>query len=283
MGNNLTQLPISKDSPGTLDEKLNKVMEVVAESVAKLCLEFGMDYKQIHEHLTKSLVKETKRQHPEYSNVQIAARCGVDRRYVAKYLSEKEVEQSGHLPNNKIRKVFTKVEAVLNMTKTNRLIKFGGTMSFNKICEEITGGTLTPHSVASELIRRGLMTEDGDYYKLHKGTYIADKNNGPIDFLIPYIRALSTLTTTVIDNYRADKHGLKKIHRTVYSTQIPPEKTIEALDLIRRNADQFIDKTRDQIDELETTVDPEKYSETGFFVVAFSEELYCPIDINKYK
>lgn len=248
----------------------------MATSIAKISLAFDLNHQEIVEKFKVAMVKETHKQEPEKSNVQLAARCGVDRRFVAKCLSDEKVSNQFNSTHSKIKDVFNAIDTLTGKLKTDRIIKFGGTVSFNSICEKIVGKNITPLAVATELIRKGLIEDDGDYYKMVNRTYMPDA--GDAGYLIPFIRHLKGLTSTVIDNRKAYDQSFTKTQRTIYSTQIPPENIIPCVQMLQSEFNKFIHFIRPEFDKFETASKIGTYPETGMTFLVYTEDMRCPVD-----
>ena len=144
------------------DKKLIGFTRQLAKYTAKILLHFNIKFKNFSNHLRKEYVIEAKRLHPQYSNVQLGIRTGIDRRDIGKYLKSK---------NEDIPEIHEKDQIVLlrlleycQIYKTDRIHKDRGTYSFKQICERTTSGSSTTEAIATELKRRGWIESYKKFY-----------------------------------------------------------------------------------------------------------------------
>ena len=71
-----------------------KALSLLTKAIAKILLKFRLPRNEFINTLDENLVLEAKKQDPDASNVSIAIRTGIDRRYIAKHLK-------GDMPNAK--------------------------------------------------------------------------------------------------------------------------------------------------------------------------------------
>ncbi|WP_395376585.1 hypothetical protein [Marinicella sp. W31] len=145
-------------------ERLNGFTSQLAKLTAKIVLRFNIKYRNFLAHFKRELVKEAQRQHPEYRNVQLAMRTGVDRRAVAEAL---RTDEDAPIWNGKDLLVLQRVHDFCERYQINLIPKHQGIESFKHICEASANGTLTAEAIATELLRIGAITNYGRFYKVN--------------------------------------------------------------------------------------------------------------------
>ena len=145
-------------------ERLNGFTSQLAKLTAKIVLRFNIKYRNFLAHFKRELVKEAQRQHPEYRNVQLAMRTGVDRRAVSQAL---QANNDAPIWNGKDLLVLQRVHDFCQRNQINLIPKNRGIESFKSICETSANGTLTAEAIATELLRTGAITHYGRFYKVN--------------------------------------------------------------------------------------------------------------------
>lgn len=142
---------------------MNKVMknaiDNLAKSIAKLILALDIPVNYILEKIRFWVIRDL---HENRSNsVDIAARTGIDRRVVRKYIDQ-NVDESFLL--RRVDHVFLKFAEHLRANGLKRLpYKSESGFSFETICKEQGKHTVTVRATLNELIRMGLVSEDGSH------------------------------------------------------------------------------------------------------------------------
>lgn len=209
----------TKQQENSQQSGLLKPLTLLSSLSAKITLKFGFIWREFVESYKQNLVKEAKKQNPSYSTVELAGRTGIDRRYIAEYLKTDEVK----LKPTKVQLTLRQIKMQCERNNVESIKKSGPFQSFESICLQTAHGTLTPNSIAKELIRQGNIKDCGDHYKLVNWSYTPDHKNLNASFRL-LSQELDRLTDTYISNTQYEEKIKRKYQRNIYSSQIPPEK-----------------------------------------------------------
>lgn len=138
----------------------------LAYVMAKITLRFNVLFSQFIELYKYHLVTQAQKEDSEYSMVELAARTGLDRRYISRVLKDEELKKT----RSKIAMVKQQMRHQCEKNETEYIAKNGGKQSFKNICEQVAAGGLTSHAIAKELIRQGIMVDCGRTYHVIKMT-----------------------------------------------------------------------------------------------------------------
>ena len=152
---------MAQDNKST--ERLKGFTSQLAKLTAKIVLRFNIKYRNFLAHFKRELVKEARRQHPDYRNVQLAMRTGVDRRAVSEAL---KAEDDAPIWNGKDLLVLQRIQEFCTRNAVTMIPKNRGFESFKSICETSANGTLTAEAIATELMRIGAIKSHGRFYKV---------------------------------------------------------------------------------------------------------------------
>lgn len=146
-------------------------IEKIAKVLAKATLAYDFSYKEFMEYYKMHIVKECKKAKPRATVVEISARTGIDRRFVAPYI----VAEEAQLKDNKVDLIFNDVKAICEKDENFLIPKIEDKESFDVICRRHANGSLTPKSIFIELFRQGKLRDHGEYYELMKPKHHANK------------------------------------------------------------------------------------------------------------
>lgn len=150
---------------------VSKSIEKVAKVMAKATLAYDFSYKEFMEYYKMHIVKECKQAKPRATVVEISARTGIDRRFVAPYIMAEEAK----LKPSKVDLIFEDVKAICQKKDTFLIPKIEDKQSFEVVCRKHANGSLTPKSIFIELFRQGKLRDSGEYYELMKPKHNANR------------------------------------------------------------------------------------------------------------
>ncbi len=194
-----------------------KALALLSKAIAKIILKFRLPRNEFINSLDENLVLEAKRHDPDASNVSIAIRTGIDRRYISKHLR-------GEMPLTKPDKLAVILEDIRwtahKFYNSTRIPKTGPFRTFQSICEQRASGTLTHKAILKELIKNGNLLDLGEYVEISNlKTYIQmdDINSSQLT-----ATQINRVVDTIIYNSETKNASNKYVQRTIYSTQINP-------------------------------------------------------------
>ena len=194
-----------------------KIIAKLARLTAKIILKYNAHYQEFFELFKRELIKESKKQNPGYSMVELSSRIGIDRRYIKKYLNSKDVV----IKPSKIKLVLDRMKLTCKINNSKYLKKNGSSQSFESICNDVAPGSLTYNSIAKELVRQGNIIEKGDTYELVEWSFTPEVDDLDQQFRI-LITEMERLTDTVLYNSITPKTIEKQCQRNIFSSQINP-------------------------------------------------------------
>lgn len=243
------------------------ILTKLARLTAKIILKYNAHYQEFFELFKIELIKESKKQNPKYSMVELSSRIGIDRRYIKKYLDTKDVV----IKPSKIKLVLDKMKQICKEKGSDFLEKNNSPESFESICNEVAPGSLTYNSIAKELIRQGNIVEQNNTYKLVEWSFTPEANDLDQQFRILTIE-MERLTDTVIYNSETLESKERQFQRNIFSTQINPINFYHAktkLDIILSDTLIKIDGV---ISQYEENVPVGTYPDFGSSVFVFGYE-----------
>lgn len=143
---------------------LRQAVSEVARVMAVATLKNDISYKEFVEFYKMHMVKLAKAAKKKSTVVEISARTGIDRRFIAPYLNSDQVK----VKPSKVEKVYQDVLAYCDKNNTKKILKIDHKDSFEALCQKHANGSLTPKAIYTELWRLGLMKDVGTHYKLKK-------------------------------------------------------------------------------------------------------------------
>lgn len=256
-------------NPKTL-QNLNlkkKALALLSKAIAKILLKFRLPRAEFISALDENLVLETKVQDPKASNVAIAIRTGIDRRFISKHLK-------GDMPQARPDKLAMILEDVrwtahkyYNGTK---MPKTGPFRTFQSICEQWASGTLTYKAILDELVRNGNIKDLGNKIELIQFKY--NLNRTELDYSKLTATQINRVTDTLIFNSNKSIKSDMLIQRTVYSTQINPEKYPEIHPKMEKLIEKYYKEISQTILEFEEDVEVGTYPQYGISFLEFKTE-----------
>ena len=149
---------------------MGESVEKIAKIMAKATLQNDFPYKEFVEYYKMHMVRLAKQEKKKSTVVEISARTGIDRRFIAPYLNSDQIT----IKPTKVAKVYADVLDFCEKNKTKKILKNDDKQSFEVLCQKHANGSLTPKAIYTELWRLGLMKDVGTHYKLKKES-AADK------------------------------------------------------------------------------------------------------------
>lgn len=194
-----------------------KVLEKLANITAKISLKYNIHYHEFFNLYKGALVKQTKANNPEFSNVEIACKTGIDRRQITQCLNSQEAR----IKTPKLKLILDEIKRLSIKNNSNIIKKHGPFQSFDSICKHLANGSLTPASIANELIRQGNIIDKGDTFELIVWRYIPMQDDFSQQLRL-LTNEVERLSNTVIYNYGTKDTIDKQFQRNIFSTQISP-------------------------------------------------------------
>ncbi len=196
-----------------------KALALLSKAIAKIILKFRLPRNEFMNSLDENLVLQAKKQDPDASNVSIAIRTGIDRRYISKHLR-------GEMPQAKPDKMTVILEDIRwtahKFYNSTRLPKIGPFRTFQSICEQRASGTLTFKAILEELVENGNIKDLGNQIEI--SNLKIDTIKSEINYAQLSAVQINRNIETLIFNSSKTKKEDKLIQRTIYSTQINPNK-----------------------------------------------------------
>lgn len=143
---------------------MSQAVSQIAKVLAQATLQNDFSYKQLVEYYKMHMVREAKKEKKKSTVVEISARTGIDRRFIAPYLNSDTIK----LKPTKVEKVYQDVLAYCEKNNTRKILKNDHKDSFEAICQKHANGSLTPKAIYTELWRLGYMKDVETHYKLKK-------------------------------------------------------------------------------------------------------------------
>lgn len=247
--------------------KLKKnAINLLSKAIAKIILKFRLSRTEILNSLDEQLVLEAKKQDPDASNVTIAIRTGINRRYIPNYLK-------GESPRAKPDKLATILEDLRwtahKYYNSNKITKVGHFRTFQSICEQRAAGMLTYQAILDELINRGNIKDLGHKVEIIN-TKALTKNES--NFTQITATQINRLVETIIFNSEANNPQQKFVQRTIYSNQINPINFNSLHIDIRNRVEKFNNEITILLSQYEEDVNVETYPEYGFSFLEYKIE-----------
>jgi hypothetical protein len=141
---------------------LKRPISKIAHMIAKITLRFNFLVFEFIELYKFHVVKLARKQNPTYSMVELAARTGLDRRYVSDTLKNEKLKTTATKP----QLVLDEIRRICFKNQTKYIDKYGENDSFDSICQKISSSSLTSSSIAKELIRQNEIMSIDDKIKV---------------------------------------------------------------------------------------------------------------------
>lgn len=198
-------------------QKLKKnAINLLSKAIAKIILKFRLSRTEILNALDEQLVLEAKKQDPDATNVTIAIRTGINRRYIPAYLK-------GESPKTSPDKLATILEDLRwtahRYYNSNKITKVGHFRTFQSICEQRAAGMLTYQAILDELVKRGNIKDLGHKVEIINSKALTTENTNYTQITATQI---NRVIGTIIHNAETELAEHKFVQRTIYSNQINP-------------------------------------------------------------
>ena len=141
---------------------LKRPISKIAYMIAKITLRFNFLVFEFIELYKFHVVKLARKQNSKYSMVELAARTGLDRRYISDTLKNEKLKTTPTKP----QLVLDEIRKVCFKNHSRYIDKYGEDDSFDSICQKISSSSLTSSSIAKELIRQNEIINTGDKVKV---------------------------------------------------------------------------------------------------------------------
>ena len=145
------------------DKELSFFAKTFAKHVAKILLHFNIKFRHFTNHLRKEYILAAKELHPNYNNVQLGIRTGIDRRVVGEYVKDPQKE----IPNEHEKDLIV-MQRIYEYCEKNKNKKIPHS-TFKQISTYTAGSVSSSDAIAIELIRRGWLKEEDNSYLLVNG------------------------------------------------------------------------------------------------------------------
>lgn len=244
-----------------------KAMALLSKAIAKIMLKFRLPRNEFISSLDENLVLQAKKQDPSASNVSIAIRTGIDRRYISKYLR-------GEMPMTKPDKMAVILEDIRwtahKFYGGKKIPKTGPFRTFQSICEQRASGTLTYKAILKEFIENGYLKQSNDSIEIINLNYNISKS--AINYSQLTATQVNRLTDTLIFNSTKTNKKDKLIQRTVYTTQVNPDNYLELHINIETLLDGYFAKITEEIIKFEDDVGVGTYPQYGISFLEYKTE-----------
>jgi hypothetical protein len=244
-----------------------KVQSLLSHAIAKILLKFRLPRNEFINSLDEKLVLEAKKQDPIASNVSIAIRTGIDRRYISKHLK-------GEMPSPRPDKLTVILEDLIwtahKFYNSNKIPKLGPFKTFQSICEQRASGSLTYNAILEELIKNDNIKDLGNKIEIINSKNILD--NTGINILNLTAKQINRTADTFIYNSKIKLKSNLLLQRSIYSTQIPPENHTELHSKLEKMFYRYYDEIETTLIHYETDVEVNTYPEYGVSLFEYKTE-----------
>ena len=177
----------------------------LAHMMAKIILSFNIPINQWIEQLKFHMVILAQSNNPKHNTIELAAMTGLDRRYVTKTLKTGEIKRT----NSKIDKVLEKIRQICHYKHTDTIQIYGKRNTFASTCKTISSTSLSTKAIASELIRRGEIIDQGNNYRIANLTTTLLDDTVICSETEIIIKILAAIKKVCVNNNtkKIDKHG----------------------------------------------------------------------------
>ena len=244
-----------------------KALSLLSNAIAKILLKFRLPRGEFINLLDEKLVLEAKKQDPDASNVAIAIRTGIDRRYITKHLK-------GEMPNARPEKLTMILEdlrwTAQKFYNSNKLPKLGPFRTFQSICEQRASGSLTYNAILEELISSKNIIDLDNKIEIINVKFTL--NNNDINYSNLTAKQVNRVVDTIIFNSKTTLKENRLLQRSIYSTQIHPDKH----EFLHGDLEKLFYKYYDEIEstflDYESDVEMDTYPEYGVSLFEYKTE-----------
>jgi len=248
-------------------ELKKKAIALLSRAIAKILLKFRLPRIEFINALDENLVLEAKKQDPDASNVAIAIRTGIDRRYISKHLN-------GEMPHAKPDKLAIILEDIrwtaYKFYNSTKLPKTGPFRTFQSICEQRASGTLTYNAILDELVANENIRDLGDKIEIVKLRSTTNKNS--ISYSQLTATQINRVVGTIIYNLDTQLSEDRFVQRTLFSTQIHPNNFSNLHTDIKNIVENFTSDITNLIVSYEEDVNVGTYPEYGVSFLEYKTE-----------
>ncbi len=244
-----------------------KAISLLSKAIAKIMLKFRLPRNEFINLLDEKLVLEAKRQDPEASNVAIAIRTGIDRRYITKHLK-------GEMPNARPDKLAIILEdlrwTAQKFYNSNKIPKLGPFKTFQSICEQRASGSLTYNAIFEELLANGNIKDLGD--KVEIVSFLNTTVKDDINYSEVTANQVNRTVNTIIKNTDIENIEDKLVQRTIFTTQINPEKFDELHQDLKIKTKEYYSEITELFISYEENVNIGTHPEYGYSFLEYTIE-----------
>ena len=244
-----------------------KALSLLSNAIAKILLKFRLPRGEFINLLDEKLVLEAKKQDPDASNVAIAIRTGIDRRYITKHLK-------GEMPNARPDKLAVILEDLRwtahKFYNSNKLPKLGPFRTFQSICEQRASGSLTYNAIFEELIANGNIKDLGQKIEILK--FLSTSTSSDTNYSQITANQVNRVVDTIIYNSDVEILEEKYVQKTVFSTQIHPEQFNALHKDINLKTKKYYSEITDLLISYEEDVNVGTHPEYGFSFLEYKIE-----------
>jgi len=244
-----------------------KALALLTKAIAKILLKFRLPRNEFINTLDENMVLEAKKQDPDASNVAIAIRTGIDRRYISKHLK-------GEMPHAKPDKLAVILEDIRwtahKFYNSTKIPKTGPFRTFQSICEQRASGTLTYKAILEELVANGNLKDLGNKVQIVRFINTTMDNN--INYSQITATQINRVAETIIFNSDTSKLEDKYVQRTLFSSQIHPDNFDELHIEIKSKVNEYYSEMADIFVSYEEDVNVGTHPEYGVSFLEYKTE-----------
>ncbi|MCF6318277.1 MAG: hypothetical protein L3J83_03205 [Proteobacteria bacterium] len=244
-----------------------KALALLSKAIAKIILKFRLPRSEFINSLDENLVLQAKKQDPEASNVSIAIRTGIHRRYINKHLR-------GEMPESKPDKLAIILEDIHwtahKFYGGKKIPKTGPFRTFQSICEQRASGTLTYNAILEEMLKNGNLIDLGNKVELINLMPSTMKND--VAYSQTTANQINRIVSTIIFNSEIKDNEDTFVQRTVFSTQINPTKFNSLHKDIKQKTQSFRNEINELMADYEEDVNTGTYPEYGYSFLEYKIE-----------
>lgn len=244
-----------------------KALALLTKAIAKILLKFRLPRSEFINTLDENMVLEAKKQDPDASNVAIAIRTGIDRRYISKHLK-------GEMPQAKPDKLAVILEDIRwtahKFYNSTKIPKTGPFRTFQSICEQRASGTLTYKAILEELVTNENVRDLGDKVEIIK------LRNTTLEENVNYSQITATQINRVAETIIYNSGTLiiedRFVQRTLFSTQINPSDFNNLHTEIKHKVKEYYSEMADIFVSYEEDVNVGTHPEYGVSFLEYKTE-----------
>ncbi len=244
-----------------------KALNLLSKAIAKIIIKFRLPRNEFLTLFDEKLVLEAQRLDPKASHVALAIRTGIDRRYISKHLK-------GEMPRAKPDKLSVILEDIRWTARkyynSSKIPKLGPFKTFQSICEQRAPGSLTYQAILEELIANGNLKDLGDKVEVISIVNTVKKSEEDYSQLTA-TQIDRTVNTLIHNSDKVDKQHMF-IQRTVYSTQINPNKFPKLHCEFEKLIERHYQEVTEKLIEYEDNVEANTYPQYGISFLEYKSE-----------